>query len=93
MARTLETLSPGTSVFAGPTLVGTVSGLYTEAGSRGVELVVVHWDARGEDVAVPSAEVESIDDAGVHLMRHEASQCGDLAPFDAATFPTMQKFA
>jgi hypothetical protein len=93
MARTLETLTPGTSVFAGPTLVGTVSGLYTEAGSRGVELVVVHWDARAEDVAVPSAEIESIDDAGVHLMRNDATQCDDLAPFNASAFPTMERFA
>lgn len=91
MARTLETLDPGTPVFAGPTRVGTVTGVYSEGGSRAAELVVVRLDARDGNVAVPSSEIQSVDDAGVHLMRQEANQYSDLAPFDPARFPTMKK--
>jgi len=52
MARTLETLEPGTPVYAGATRVGTVTGVYAEGEARSAELIAVHWDARGEDVAV-----------------------------------------
>lgn len=91
MARTLESLDPGTPVFAGATRVGFVTGVYSEGDSRAAELVVVHLDARGGDVGVPSSEIQSVDDAGVHLMRQEADQYADLAPFDPARFPTMKK--
>lgn len=93
MARTLESLLPGTAVFAGSTNVGTVTGLYTEGDNRSVEVVVVAWTARGEDVAVPAAEIASIDDEGVHLMRTEADQQQDLAPFDAGRFATLKRLA
>lgn len=91
MARTLESLEPGTPVFAGATRVGTVTGVYSEGGSRAAELIVVHLDARGGNVGVPGKEIESVDDAGVHLIRQEPDQYADLAPFDPARFPTMKK--
>jgi hypothetical protein len=91
MARTLETLAPGTSVFAGETRIGEVVAVFAEGDARSAEIVVVHWDAREDDVAVPTTEVLTIDDDGVHLMRREADQYNDLAPFDADRFPTMKK--
>ena len=90
MARTLESLEPGTPVFAGDTRVGEVRAAYTQSGSRSVEMLVVYHDARGEEVAVPSSEIESVDDAGVQLMRQQADQYHDLAPFSPARFPTMK---
>ncbi len=93
MARTLESLQPGTPVFAGPTRVGTVGAVYAEGGSRSAEIVVARWDALGADVMIPSTEIERIDERGVHLMRQEADQYADLAPFDAARFPTLKKLA
>jgi len=91
MARTLESLDPGTPVFAGETRIGSVRGVYAEGGARIAEILVVDWDARQEEVAVPTTEVESVDDDGVHLMRQEPDQYNDLAPFDAPAFPTMRK--
>ena len=91
MARTLESLDPGTPVFAGETRIGTVVAVYAEGDARIAEILVVHWDARHEDVAVPTTEVESVDDGGVHLMRQEPDQYNDLAPFDPPAFPTMRK--
>ncbi|MBV9439307.1 MAG: hypothetical protein JOZ24_04870 [Candidatus Eremiobacteraeota bacterium] len=91
MARTLEGLDPGTPVFAGRTRVGEVRGVYAEGEARSVEVVVVRWDARGEDVVVPSTEVQGVDDAGVALMRQEPDQYGDLAPFDGGRFPTLRR--
>ncbi len=91
MARTLESLDPGTPVYAGQTRVGDVRAVYAEGNARIAELLVVHWDARDEDVAIPTTEVESVDDDGVQLMRRESDQYTDLAPFDAERFPTMKK--
>jgi hypothetical protein len=91
MARTLETLEPGTPVYAGATRVGEVRGVFAEGESRMAELLVVHWDARGEEVAIPAIEVLSVDDGAVQLIRQESDQYQDLAPFDAARFPTMKK--
>jgi hypothetical protein len=91
MARTLESLEPGTPVFAGPTQVATVSAVYAEGDARSADLVVAHWDALGTEVAIPSSEIESITERGVQLMRQEADQYADLAPFDAARFPTLKK--
>ena len=47
--------------------------------------------ARGEEVAIPTTEVQSVDERGVQLMRRESDQYNDLAPFDAGRFPTMKK--
>lgn len=91
MARTLESLDPGTPVYAGATRVGEVRAVYAEANARIAELVIVHWDARGEDVAVPTTEILSVNDGGVQLIRQEADQYADLAPFDEARFSTMKK--
>jgi hypothetical protein len=92
MARTLESLDPGTPVYAGSTRVGEVRAVYTEGDARSAEVVVVSWDARGsENVAVPATEILSIDDDGVKLIRQEADQYADLAPFDPASFPTMKQ--
>jgi hypothetical protein len=94
MARTLESLEPGTPVFAGETAVGEVLAVFAEGDARSAELVVVRWTARnGAELAVPTTEIQSIDDAGVHLMRQEADQYNDLAPFDAGRFPTMKKLS
>ena len=91
MARTLESLEPGTPVFAGATRVGDVRAVYAEGNARIAELLVVHWDALDEDVGIPTTEVGSIDNGSVHLIRQESDQYADLAPFDAARFPTMKK--
>ena len=92
MARTLESLDPGTPVFAGSTRVGEVRAVYAEGDARSADLVIVSWDARGgDDVAVPSTEILSVNDDGVQLIRQESNQYADLAPFDAASFPTMKQ--
>jgi len=92
MARTLESLDPGTPVFAGSTRVGTVRAVYAEGDARSAELVVVSWDARnGDDVVVPATEILSVTDDGVQLIRQESDQYADLAPFDAPSFPTMKQ--
>jgi hypothetical protein len=91
MARTLESLEPGTPVYAGATRVGEVRGVYAEGDARMAELLIVHWDARGEEVAIPTTEVLSVDGAGVQLIRQESDQYGDFAPFDASRFPTMKR--
>lgn len=91
MARTLESLDPGTPVFAGETRIGAVRAVFAEGEARIAEILVVHWDAREEEVAVPTTEVEAVDADGVHLMRQEPDQYNDLAPFDASRFPTMRK--
>jgi hypothetical protein len=93
MARTLQSLEPGTPVYAGATRVGQVRAVYAEGNARIAELVIVHWDARDEDVMVPTTEIETIDDAGVQLIGREPGQYADLAPFDPAGFPTMKKLA
>jgi hypothetical protein len=91
MARTLETLDPGTPVYAGSTRVGSVRAVYAEGDARAAELIVVYWDATGDMLGVPAGQIESIDAEGVHLMRTEPDQYSDLAPFDPARFPTMKK--
>ena len=91
MARTLQSLEPGTPVYAGATRVGEVRAVYAEGDARIAELVIVHWDASNQDVMVPTTEIEAIDDAGVQLIRQEPDQYADLAPFDAANFPTMKQ--
>ena len=91
MARTLETLEPGTPVYAGATRVGEVRAVFAEGDSRMAEIVVVHWDARGEEVVIPATQVLSVDGTGVQLIRQESDQYKDLAPFDAERFPTMKK--
>ena len=91
MARTLESLDPGTPVFAGATCVGEVRAVYAEGDARLAELLIVHWNARNEEVIIPTTEVESVDGQGVQLIRREADQYRDLAPFDATRFPTMKK--
>lgn len=91
MARTLESLEPGTPVFAGDTRVGDVRAVFAEGDARSAELLVVHWDATGDEVSVPTTEVADVSERGVELMRREADQYADLAPFDADRFPTMKR--
>jgi len=91
MARTLESLDPGTPVYAGATRVGEVRAVYAEGDARIAEVLSVYWDARGEEVSVPTTEVESVNDGAVQLIRREADQYNDLAPFDATRFATMKK--
>jgi hypothetical protein len=92
MARTLESLDPGTPVFAGTTRVGDVRAVYAEGDSRSADLVIVSWDARdGENVAIPGTEILSVTDDGVQLIRQESDQYADLAPFDPSSFPTMKQ--
>ena len=93
MAYTLESLASGTPVFAGETRVGDVRGVYAEGDARSAEMVVVHWDASGEDVGIPATEIESVDDAGVSLIRTEPEKYADFPPFDATRFPTLRKIA
>ncbi|MGD0476204.1 MAG: hypothetical protein ABSB70_23730 [Candidatus Velthaea sp.] len=89
MAHTLETLEPGTPVYVGTVRVGEVRALYTEGNSRQAELIVVHWDARNEDVAVPAGEVATLDASGVRLIAPEVATYATLSKFDAARFPTV----
>jgi hypothetical protein len=91
MARTLETLDPGTPVFAGSTRVATVAAVYAEGAARAVEVIAVRWDASGEELSIPASQILRIDDEGVHLIRTEPDQYADLAPFDPARFPTLKK--
>jgi hypothetical protein len=91
MARTLESLEPGTPVFAGQTRVGVVRAVFAEGDARAAELLVVAWDATGDQVAVPATEVLDVSERGVELMRQEPDQYLDLAPFDAQRFPTMKR--
>lgn len=90
MAHTLDSIEPGTAVFAGGKRVGEVRALYTSEGSRMVELLVVRWLDRGEDVALSANEVAKIDDAGVHLLRESPESYADLVTFDAAHFTTVK---
>jgi hypothetical protein len=91
MARTLESLDPGTPVYAGATRVGAVRGVYAQGDARSAEMVAVYWDARGEDVMVPASEIETIDEAGVQLIHQEAAQYAELAPFDPAVSPMLKQ--
>ena len=91
MAATLESLDPGTPVYAGETRVGDVRAVYAEGNARIAELLIVHWDARGEEVAIPTTEVESVNDGAVRLIRQEPDQYEDFATWDAARFPTMKR--
>jgi len=89
MAHTLETLEPGTPVYVGNVRVGDVRALYTEGNSRQAELIVVHWDTRDEDVAVPAGEVAALDGTGVRLIAPEVATYATLSKFDPARFPTV----
>ncbi|HEX3468360.1 MAG TPA: hypothetical protein VHT05_09810 [Candidatus Elarobacter sp.] len=91
MARILESLEPGTPVYAGETRVGEVRGVFADGDSRSASLLMVKWDATGDEVAVPATEVQDVTERGVELMRREADQYADLAPFDADRFPTMKR--
>jgi hypothetical protein len=63
--------------------------LYSEGNSRQPALLVVHWDDRAEEVAVPATEVGSVDDVGVRLIAPERSAYATLSTFDPARFPTV----
>ncbi len=89
MAHTLESLLSGTPVFVGDVRVGEVRSVYAADNSRQAELLVVHWAARAEDVALPAAEVATVDEAGVTLLSTEVSAYDSLAKFDASRFPTV----
>jgi hypothetical protein len=89
MAYTLESLAPGTPVFVGAQRVGDVRAVYTEGHSRQAELLVVHWDERNEDVAVPAGEVRTVDSAGVWLIAVEIATYETQSTFDPARFPTV----
>ncbi len=89
MPYTLETLEPGTPVYVGEVLVGEVRAVYTEGHSRQVELVVVYWRDRSEEVAVPATEVASVDATGVRLIAPELTSYETLSTFDPARFPTV----
>jgi hypothetical protein len=93
MARTLETLEPGTPVFCGDTRVGEVHALYAEGTSRAVDWLVVHWSNGDREVALPSSEVEAVNDAGVQLMHNEERFYAELTTFDAARFPTAHRLS
>jgi hypothetical protein len=92
MARTLETLDLGTAVFCGDQRIGAVSGLYAEGNARSVELLVVDWDGRG-DLAIPSDEIEDVNDRGVILMHSDPHFYDDLIAFSEDRFPTVHKLA
>lgn len=91
MAATLESLDPGTPVYAGDTRVGEVRAVYAEGNARIAELLIVHWDARGEEVAIPTTEVGSVDEGAVRLIRQEPDQNDDFTSWDASRFPTMKR--
>ena len=92
MARTLETLDLGTPVYCGETHVAEVRALYAEGTARSVEMLVVRWGSRG-DVALPAAEVESVEERGVILMHADPNFYADLAEFNEAKYPTVHKLS
>ncbi len=76
-------------MYVGSVRVGDVRAIYTEGTSRQAELLVVHWDERNEDVAVPATEVGSVDATGVRLIAPELAAYETLSTFDPARFPTV----
>lgn len=76
-------------MFVGDARVGDVRAIYTEGSSRQAELIVVHWDDRNEDVAVPATEVATVDAGGVWLLAPDVSTYAMLSTFDPARFPTV----
>lgn len=93
MPYTLETLQPATPVFVGDVRVGEVHSVYTEGDSRQAELLVVFWNDRNEEVAVPANEVASVDARGVTLISTEVASYAMLAAFERARFPTVRKLS
>ncbi|MFN2460566.1 MAG: hypothetical protein ABR591_07760 [Candidatus Velthaea sp.] len=93
MAYTLESLTPGTPVFAGDSHVADVRAVYASEGTRQAELLVLFWLSRGEDVALSANEVESVDDRGVRLLNSDPNSYAQLLTFDAARFPTVRPLA
>lgn len=89
MAHTLESIGPGTPVYVGNVRVGDVRAVYASGTSRQAELLVVHWEARNENVALPATEVASVDGDGVRLISGEPSAYDTLVTFDASRFPTV----
>jgi len=89
MAYTLESLRPGTAVYVGDLRVGEVRSVYATGNSRQAELLIVRWNDRDEDVALPATEVATVDDTGVRLLSGEISAYETLAAFDPARFPTV----
>jgi len=90
MANTLESLESGTPVYAGETHVADVRAVYVADGTRQPELVVIHWLDRGEDVALPVDDVESLDGGRVQLMNSDPNTYATLLTFDASRFPTVR---
>jgi hypothetical protein len=90
MAHTLESLESGTPVYAGETHVADVRTVYVAEGTRQPELVAVHWLDRGEDVALPVSEIESLIDGRVVLMNSNPHTYANLVTFDASRFPTVR---
>ncbi len=89
MAHTLETLEPGTPVYVGDLHVGDLRAMYTEGNSRQVELLVVRWTARNEDIAIPATEVANLDGGVVRLSASDPNSYAELAAFDVTRFPTV----
>jgi hypothetical protein len=90
MARTLESLDPGTPVWCGQTRVGAVSAIYGEGTARAVELVAVAWEDRGT-LAVSVTEIVNVDERGVTLMHDDVHFYDDLVEFSEARFPSVHK--
>jgi hypothetical protein len=93
MARTLETLAPGTPIYCGEQRVGEVRALYGEGTSRAVEWVIAHWAFENREVAIPSSEIESVTERGVVLMHTDPKLYADLTTFNEARFPTARKLS
>jgi hypothetical protein len=93
MSRRLETLAPGTPVFCGDRLVGTVEGVYTEGTSRLPEYLAVHWNARSAPILVSTNDVESIEARGVVLQCADPTIYDTTATFEPARYPTIKKLA
>ena len=89
-AHTLESLKPGTPVYAGETHVADLRAVYAFEGTRQAELLVLHWLDRNEDVALSANEVESVDDRGVQLINSDPHTYATLLTFDPARFPTVR---
>ena len=91
MARTLETLEPGTPVFCGDQRVGEVRATYAEGNARAVEWVIVQWTSPPREVAVPATEVQSLNAEGMVLMHQDPHFYNELASFSEARFPTVRR--
>ncbi|MBV8151410.1 MAG: hypothetical protein JO101_00985 [Candidatus Eremiobacteraeota bacterium] len=92
LARRLETLDPGTPVYCGEKLLGTLDGVYAEGSSDLPEYLVVRWEALDNTpVLVPTKDVESLEARGVILMGVDPGQYDVLPKYQPELYPKFRR--